>query len=56
MGVVFDEVVAQVETPESVVEVADDETERGESPNAEARRWQRLQTTCARRQRRLEAD
>ncbi len=56
MGVVFDEVVAQVEAP---VQADDGETapqEPPRSPQREARQWRQQQATWRRRQQRLEAD
>ena len=56
MGVVFDEVVAQVEAPVPAAEAEAEDSGRNQSAHAEVRRWRQLQGTCARRQRRLEAD
>ncbi len=59
MGVVFDEVVARLESPP---QAADGETapagqlDREPSLQSETRRWRQQQATWLRRQQRLEAD
>ena len=56
MGVVFDEVVAEVEAPTQAAEGEAEQTEQPQSPQAEARQWRQHQATFQRRQLRLEAD
>lgn len=59
MGVVFDEVVTQVETPpQSSPSGQQDEQQSGEKASAQqkAQAWRRRQATFWRRQQRLEAD
>jgi len=56
MGVVFDEVVTQVETPPQPVQEQQAES-GGQAPaQQKAYRWQQQQATFWRRQQRLEAD
>jgi len=56
MGVVFDEVVARVDTPTQAAEGDTRQNEEPQSPRQESRRWRQQQATCIRRQQRLEAD
>lgn len=55
MGVVFDEVVGRVEAPPQPLQEQQND-ERPEPPQHEARSWQQQNFTFRRRQRRLEAD
>ena len=56
MGVVFDEVVTQVETPPKPAEAEQAPAGDRQSPQQKAYCWQQQQATFWRRQQRLEAD
>ena len=56
MGVIFDEVVGQVETPPRPPQEQQQSGEQQQSPQHEAYSWQLQQSIFLRRQQRLEAD
>ena len=56
MGVVFDEVVTQVEAPPQQPEAQQAPGGDEKTPQGESRRWQQQQAIFWRRQQRLEAD
>ena len=56
MGVVFDEVVTQVEVPPQQPQAQQERGGEEPSPQCESRRWQQQQAIFWRRQQRLEAD
>jgi hypothetical protein len=56
MGVVFDEVVTQVEAPPQEPQAQQVSGAEEPSPQGETRRWQQQQAIFRRRQQRLEAD
>lgn len=56
MGVVFDEVVTQVEAPPERPESNQERTAEARPPQNETRRWQQQQAIFWHRQQRLEAD
>lgn len=56
MGVVFDEVVTQIETPPLRSEAEQERNAEAQPPQNESRRWQQQQTLFWRRQQRLDAD
>lgn len=56
MGVVFDEVVTQVETPPQPPQSQPEQGGEQPSPQAKFQCWQRQQALFWRRQQRLEAD
>lgn len=56
MGVVFDEVVTQVEAPPQRPEAQQESGGEEQSPQGESRRWQQQQALFWRRHQRLEAD
>ncbi len=56
MGVVFDEVVTQIEAPPLPPQGAPGSVMEAPSPQNEARHWQQQQAVFWRRQQRLEAD
>lgn len=56
MGVVFDEVVAEVEAPTQAAEGESDQGEQPQSLQAQAHQWRQQQATFQRRQLRLDAD
>lgn len=56
MGVVFDEVVAQVDAPTQAADGETSQDDQAQSPQDETRRWHQQQATSVRRQQRLEAD
>ena len=56
MGVVFDEVITQVETPPAQVESAEQQSDTAQPPQLKSREWQQQQSTFWRRAQRLEAD
>lgn len=56
MGVVFDEVVTQVETPPQQPQSPQERVGEQQSPQAKQRCWQQQQALFWRRQQRLEAD
>lgn len=56
MGVVFDEVVTQVETPPKPAESEQASVNQQQTPQQKAYCWQQQQATFWRRQQRLEAD
>lgn len=55
MSVVFDEVVGRVEAPQEPLREEQNE-EQPLPPQHDTRSWQQQQSTCLRRQQRLEAD
>jgi len=56
MGVVFDEVVTQVEAPPPSTESSQQASDSPQSPQQTATVWHQQQATFWRRQQRLEAD
>jgi len=56
MGVVFDEVVTQIETPPQRSSAEQERNAEAQPPQNEARRWQQQQALFWRRQQRLDAD
>lgn len=56
MGVVFDEVLTQIEAPPQRSEPQQERIAETQPPQNEARRWQQQQALFRRRQQRLEAD
>jgi|GEM_PF-3345068 len=56
MGVVFDEVLTQVEAPPQRSEAQQERSAEAQPPQNEAHRWQQQQAIFWRRQQRLEAD